>query len=75
MDNPERILERAIEDAAVRALRKRAAAKREEAATGITTGEGQHANVIIIASEARAALDIAQDWETIADELESEGIS
>jgi hypothetical protein len=67
-------LELAVKAGAIRALRTRAAAKREEARCGVTNGEGPNADVIIIASEARAALNIANDLAEIADELEAGGM-
>ena len=71
--SPPSPFEDAIIAGAVSALRKRAAVQREKAALGITRAEPPHGDVLIIASEARAALNLANDLEEIADELEVEG--
>jgi hypothetical protein len=68
------LLDLALKVGAIRALRARASAQREKAATGITNGEGRYANIIIVSSEARRALDIASDLGAIADELEAGGL-
>jgi hypothetical protein len=66
------LLEEAIAFGAAAALRKRAAYQRDKDAPGITNGDGPHANVVIVASEARGALDLAADLDEIAALLEAE---
>jgi hypothetical protein len=61
-------LEAAIVASAVRALRRRAGAQSEKAAAGVSLCGSPP--VVIVASEARRALDIANDLDAIADELE-----
>jgi hypothetical protein len=63
------LLEQSMTGGAVRALRKRAAAQREKAALGITPGVEKYPEVLVIASEAAAALRIAADLAAIANEI------
>ena len=60
-------LEAAILAGALRALRKRAAWRRERGNSGVTIDKN---GVAIVSSEARADLDIADDLEAIALEIE-----
>jgi hypothetical protein len=71
LSKPPDALEIAVKAAAVRALRNRALAQREKGAPGVTNGEGRYANIVIVSSEAAAALRIAADLNSIADELEA----
>jgi hypothetical protein len=63
-------LESAIQAAAARALRRRASVQRERAALGTAAVDHGGKLVTIIASEARAALTLAEDFEEIAADLE-----
>jgi hypothetical protein len=64
-------LEQSICAGAARALRRRAVVQRETAAPGVTVISHKGESVTVVTSEARAALKIATDLETIALELES----
>jgi hypothetical protein len=64
--------ELAVKAGATKALRARASAQREKAATGITNGGEKFPNIRVIASEAAAALRIAADLDAIANELANE---
>lgn len=68
-------IDAAVTAGAVRALRNRSVAQREKAMPGVTNDEGRYANIVIVSSEARAALNIANDLEEIAAELEAETLS
>jgi hypothetical protein len=59
---------------AIAALRKRAAVQREKAAALITVIECRGAPVTVVPSEARVPLRIAADLESIAEEIEAEGV-
>jgi hypothetical protein len=72
LSKPPDALEIAVKVAAVRALRNRALAQREKAAFGIAKAEPPHSGVIVVSSEARAALNVAADLDDIANELEAE---
>jgi hypothetical protein len=63
-------LESEITAGAVRALRSKARSRREHAARGITFTECRCRPLTIVASESRAALNVADDWDSIADDLE-----
>jgi hypothetical protein len=65
----------AITAGAQRALRNRAGVLRKAAANGITSVESHGRAVVIVSSEARAVLNVADDWDAIADELEREATS
>jgi hypothetical protein len=65
-------LESAIVGAAISALDKRAAALRRQAALEITTVDNDHVKTTIVSSEARAALTLAEDFNSIARDLEAE---
>jgi len=65
-------LQRAITSGAISALRKRAAAIRKHAASGVTMIAGPPMT-IVKASEAAHALKIAADLNAIADHLEEGG--
>lgn len=64
-------LHAAILAAAIRALRTRAASRRESANQRITMNQK---GIVVIPSEARADLDFASDLSAVADEIEAEGV-
>jgi len=67
-------IETAFHSGAVQALRKRAALQRQRAADGITPA-GEHAPGLMLRSpEAALALCLAAGLESIAAEIEAEGV-
>jgi Tfp pilus assembly protein PilX len=64
-------LEAAIARGAAAALRKRADALRREAELGTSSAGGKHPDVILKTPEAARALDLAGDFDSIADLLEA----
>jgi hypothetical protein len=67
-------LEAEILAAAVRVLRRRAAAQQKKAGELIAVVAVRGEPVTIIPSEARPPLRMAADWRAIAEELEAEGV-
>ena len=74
MSAPRDDLEAAITAAAVRALRKRAAALRQRAADGVPVLDRDPV-VLVVESKAAHAFRIAHNWDLIAAELEREASS
>jgi hypothetical protein len=70
MDKPDELTS-AIVGAAISALDKRAAALRKQAALGVTIFDNEHGPATIVSSESRASLTLAEDFESIARELEA----
>jgi hypothetical protein len=64
-------LETAIAGAAAAALRKRAAALRRESELGTSSAGEKYPSVIVKSPEAARALDLAGDFDSIADLLEA----